>query len=49
MISPSDVTGRKKSRCRMVWVDTQAAYSTRDASAANANWPGENSGPGSSW
>ena len=46
MISPSAVTGRKKSRCRTVWVSTQAAYTTRDARAAKASWLGENWGPG---
>ncbi len=38
-------TGRKKSRWRMVWVKTNAAYSAREATAANPSWEGENSRP----
>ncbi len=45
-ITPSSVTGRKKSRCRTVWVKTNIAYRARDASAANASCGPENSGPG---
>lgn len=30
----------------MAWTNTKSAYRTSDAAAANASWPGENSGPG---
>jgi hypothetical protein len=44
--TPAEVTGRKKSRCRTVWVSTNAPYSTTDATAAKTSCAGENSGPG---
>ena len=40
-------TGRKKSRCRTVWVNTNIAYRAADATAANVSCDAENSGPGS--
>ncbi len=43
---PSEVTGRKKSRCRPVWVNTNTPYRMSEAMAANTSWAGENSGPG---
>ena len=39
-------TGRKKSRCRTVWVKTKSEYSASEATAAKASWADENSGPG---
>src|SRR5215207_9993270 len=44
--SPAEVTGRKKSRCRTVWVSTNRPYRMTDASAAKVSCAGENSGPG---
>ncbi len=43
---PPGVTGRKKSRCRTVWLSTKAAYSTSDASAVKTSWDSVNTGPG---
>jgi hypothetical protein len=45
--SPSATTGRKKSRCRTVWVSTNMAYRTSEVTAAKASCEVENSGPGS--
>ena len=44
--SSAGPTGRKKSRCRTVWVKTNSAYSARDATAAKASCDALNSGPG---
>jgi hypothetical protein len=43
---PPSATGRKKLRCRRVWVRTKSTYSTSDAAAANVSCAGENRGPG---
>jgi hypothetical protein len=45
--SPSATTGRKKSRCRTVWVSTNMPYRTSEVTAAKASCEVENSGPGS--
>ena len=44
--APSAGTGRKKSRWRTVWVNTNIPYSASEATAANVSWAGENTGPG---
>lgn len=48
-VTPSASTGRKKSRCRTVWVNTYNTSTTAEATAANASWAPENSGPGTAW
>src|SRR5699024_2590967 len=40
-------TGRKKSRCRSVWVNTNNPYSSNEAHAAKTNCDAAYSGPGS--
>src|SRR4051794_24758236 len=44
--SDSGPTGRKKSRCLTVWVNTNSAYNATEATAAKASCDDENSGPG---